>query len=204
VTIVLEKDRLRRVAAGAIAALSKDDRQRAHVAIATTLRALGAYRDSEQVLAYQPLADEVDILALIDVATREGRAVFLPVVSNARELIYRRWNRDDVLLRSPLGVLEPTGGELPRQVRSIVLVPGRVFSANGWRIGRGGGYYDRALPNLSRYGATVGIAYACQILPQVPHDERDRRVDLVVSERGASVASRSGGTDAVADADTDE
>ena len=183
-TIVAEKERLRRLAASAIAALDKDARDRANASITKILAALDAYCDSEQILAYRPLSDEVDICPLIEAAEHEGRAVFLPVVSESRGVLYRRWRRDDALVRSGLGVLEPCDGESPREVRSVVLVPGRVFSPGGWRIGRGGGYYDRALPSLAHYGTTIGIAYTCQIMPSVPHEQHDRRVDVVISENG--------------------
>jgi 5-formyltetrahydrofolate cyclo-ligase len=90
----------------------------------------------------------------------------------------------DVLVRSEIGVLEPDPDRCPQQdAREIdlVLVPGLAFTKSGQRLGRGGGYYDRFLANLSPEVETLGIALPCQIfetLPTEPHDIPVRRVLL--------------------------
>ena len=72
---------------------------------------------------------------------------------------------------------------------SICLVPGLVFDNEGYRVGYGKGYYDRF---LSRYPFTkIGIVYSDLILDKVPRGRFDRRVDILVTERGIKVAARS-------------
>jgi 5-formyltetrahydrofolate cyclo-ligase len=68
----------------------------------------------------------------------------------------------------------------------VVLVPLLAFDRRGWRLGYGGGYYDRTLRALRAEGPllAIGLGYAAQEVAAVPHDEKDERVDLIVTERG--------------------
>jgi 5-formyltetrahydrofolate cyclo-ligase len=66
----------------------------------------------------------------------------------------------------------------------VVLLPGVAFDRNGWRLGRGGGHYDRAFPPGAESPWLVGVGYSFQWLAEVPHDSRDRRVDAIVTEHG--------------------
>jgi 5-formyltetrahydrofolate cyclo-ligase len=66
----------------------------------------------------------------------------------------------------------------------VVLLPGVAFDRSGWRLGRGGGHYDRAFPGSPGDPWLVGVGYAFQWIAEVPHDSRDRRVDAIVTEHG--------------------
>lgn len=180
------KDRkrtLRRSANDAIAALTTAERRARDEAICEALRALDAYRNAEQVLAYWPLADEVDLRTLLFAAVDSGKGVFLPVTRDGA-ITFHRWRPQASMKAGVLGVQEPASGDGPAARPSIVLVPGRAFSPAGHRLGRGGGFYDRAWSELGRYAPRVGIGYACQVFDEVPHDEHDSVVDLLVCERG--------------------
>lgn len=64
----------------------------------------------------------------------------------------------------------------------LVVVPGVAFTERGDRLGRGGGWYDRLLPQLRPDCATVGVAFDIQVLPELPVEPHDARVDVVVTE----------------------
>lgn len=64
----------------------------------------------------------------------------------------------------------------------LVIVPGVAFTERGDRLGRGGGWYDRLLPQLRDDCATVGVAFDIQVLPELPVERHDRPVRLVVTE----------------------
>lgn len=177
------KRALRRAATAAVAALTEAERRAGDAAICDVVRSLAAYRSAEQVLGYWPLADEVDLRALLFSALERGKAVFLPVLRDGA-ITFHRWRPAAALSAGAFGVQEPTGGEEPSERPSVVLVPGRAFSPAGHRLGRGGGFYDRAWLSLGRYAPRVGIGYSCQVFDDVPHDERDSVVDLLVCERG--------------------
>jgi 5-formyltetrahydrofolate cyclo-ligase len=183
VSIRERKRALRRTVNESIAALTPAQRRTSDMTICAIVRALDAYRGAEQVLAYWPLADEVDLRELLFAAVESGKAVFLPVTREGA-IAFHRWRPQSGLHAGVLGVQEPASGEGPANRPSIVLVPGRAFSPAGHRLGRGGGFYDRAWERLARYAPRVGIGYSCQVCDDVPHEERDSVVDVLVCERG--------------------
>ncbi len=86
--------------------------------------------------------------------------------------------------RGPHGILEPAGTESAPSA-GLVLVPGLAFDNHGFRLGRGGGYYDRFITSLGQPRPILcGVCFACQILPEIPREAHDARVDYVVSEAG--------------------
>jgi len=83
------------------------------------------------------------------------------------------------------GILEPREELLGLKSTADVelcLVPGVAFDQIGNRIGYGGGYYDRLLDSIN--GRTVGLAYSFQVLDEIPSEPHDKRVDIVVTEKG--------------------
>jgi 5-formyltetrahydrofolate cyclo-ligase len=193
VSIKERKRALRRTANEAIAAMSDAERRSSDAAVCDVLRSLPAYARAEQVLAYWPLADEVDLRGLLTAAVESGKSVFLPVTAEG-SISFRRWQPQTGTTKGVLGVQEPAGGEGPGERPSIVLVPGRAFSPQGHRLGRGGGFYDRAWAGLERFAPRVGIGYACQVFHKIPHDEHDSVVDVLVCERGVVSESATRGT----------
>ena len=66
----------------------------------------------------------------------------------------------------------------------VVVSPGLAFDRRGHRLGYGGGYYDRYLARLHAHASRVGIGFAVQLLDEVPAEETDQPVDVVVTDRG--------------------
>jgi 5-formyltetrahydrofolate cyclo-ligase len=93
-----------------------------------------------------------------------------------------RW---EDLVMGRFGILEPAGqSTVSLGPGDVALLPGLAFDREGWRLGRGGGYFDRAFSPEHAAPWLVGVGYAFQCLDSVPHDSRDRRVDAIVSEEG--------------------
>ena len=94
---------------------------------------------------------------------------------------------DADLTPGPWGIREPDPRRCP-PVRpgdvDLVLVPGVAFDAGGGRLGYGGGYYDRLLGTCAEATTLVAAAFEVQMVERVPMGPGDRRVDLVVTERG--------------------
>lgn len=182
------KREFRLMIAETIRSLDPESRREADDAICSVVLGLSEYRACEQLLAYMPLKDEVDVTRISSSAIDEGKDVYLPVTLPGRDLEYRRWRPGEALVRSANGVLEPATGDPLRPARVLILVPGRGFSVDGWRLGRGSGYYDRALRRLSQIGTTVGVAYQCQVVPDLPCGPGDEKLDRIVTElaRGPS------------------
>ena len=92
--------------------------------------------------------------------------------------------RDDALEPGPIGTSHPTAAR-PEVTPAVVLAPLLAFDTAGYRLGYGGGYYDRTLAKLRAGGhrvLAVGIAYSFQQVEAVPHGADDQRLDWIVTE----------------------
>ncbi len=92
------------------------------------------------------------------------------------------------LVRARHGVREPAPelASTPLGELEVLVVPGLAFDRSGVRLGRGGGYYDRSLGGASvdTRPRTVGVAFACQCVDELPTATHDLRVDTIVTEHG--------------------
>jgi 5-formyltetrahydrofolate cyclo-ligase len=104
-------------------------------------------------------------------------------IPSERRLIPIALESFDDLTISSFGVREPKLTEgIPVDSIDVVLLPGVAFDKQGFRLGYGGGYYDRFLPLLSPHTITIGVAYELQLLQQVPTEAHDIPLDLIVTE----------------------
>jgi 5-formyltetrahydrofolate cyclo-ligase len=147
--------------------------------------ALSCYRDARSVVLYSPVQNEVDSRAILDDALASGKKVFYPkLVKNGVPGFARVFSAAN-LVSGRFGILEPVGSDaLTPSDRDglIVFVPGVLFDRCGNRLGRGGGWYDRALDELGSQGVFVGLAYEAQIVDRLAAESWDRKVHFIVTE----------------------
>lgn len=135
---------------------------------------------------YWPLPGELDPRPLMEALAARGAALALPVVvAPDAPLAFRGWSSGDRLESGPHGTAHPTQAA-PLLVPTLLLVPLLAFDAKGFRLGFGGGYYDRTLDALRRGGGVVavGLAFAAQQSPALPSDPWDQPLDIVFTEEG--------------------
>ncbi len=138
------------------------------------------------VAGYAPLKGEIDPTPLLKRLSAQGHPIALPTVEVAgRPLVFRRWRPGDPLQVGQFGAREPARAA-ERLAPSIVVVPLVAFDRTGYRLGRGGGFYDRTLRELRDAGAvlTVGLAFSTQEVERVPREAHDERLDWVATEEG--------------------
>jgi 5-formyltetrahydrofolate cyclo-ligase len=138
------------------------------------------------VAGFFALGTELDPAPLLAaLATRGDRLCLAAVAGTGEPLLFRGYKPGDRLVPGLYGTSEP-GPAAPLLRPAVVLVPLLAFDRRGWRLGYGGGYYDRTLRALRAEGPllAIGLGYAAQEVAAVPHDEKDERVDLIVTERG--------------------
>jgi 5-formyltetrahydrofolate cyclo-ligase len=139
-----------------------------------------------RVAIYAPIPGEVGTVDIASAVRRSGGTVFYPLISKAGEMDFFPVESEDALVSGVFGIPAPPpiGGQCGvRDGFSLVVVPGLAFDRSGYRLGRGGGYYDRFLsrPVADR---VVGLAFSWQIVDEVPRDPWDIPVDAVVTEKG--------------------
>lgn len=174
-----------------IALLSPEEKERRSRRIVRYLSEEGLPENTEAVFGYRPLPDEPDLRPLWDrIFSVYSLPFYLPRIEG-KKLIFVRVSRTEAL-RSGAGGLSPPESGIPHHrlgslERVLLLVPGLGFRRGegaGWyRLGRGGGYYDRFLAEPVRPLRTWGIGFA---LPEIefPADEWDQKLERVCTDAG--------------------
>ena len=136
------------------------------------------------VSVYWPMGDELDPRPLMAALDALGHVIGLPVVVRpGAPLLFRRWRPGDDLAPAGFGLREPAASQ-DQVIPQVLFVPLLAFDREGYRLGYGGGYYDRSLAEL-RTGNTVlaiGLAYVGQEIARVPRGPEDQRLDRIVTE----------------------
>ncbi|MEM7567003.1 MAG: 5-formyltetrahydrofolate cyclo-ligase [Pseudomonadota bacterium] len=138
--------------------------------------------DASFVLAgYVGIGSEVDPVPLLAAHHAKGGALALPVAAAESPLAFRAWRPGETLRAGAFRVPEPVGGA--SIVPDVLLVPLLAFDADRWRLGQGGGHYDRTLAQPAFAQArTIGLAFDAQEAEAIPRDRFDRRLDAIVTE----------------------
>jgi 5-formyltetrahydrofolate cyclo-ligase len=137
---------------------------------------------ANRIAAYISMAGEVPTAGLIAAARSLGKTIVLPRVVGRNHLELHHWEGEP-LLPGSFGIGEPPANApqvAPDQI-DLFLVPGLAFDLSGGRLGMGKGYYDRLLPQSA--GFRVGLCWECQLLPEVPMEPHDQRVQGICTER---------------------
>ncbi|MEL6373561.1 MAG: 5-formyltetrahydrofolate cyclo-ligase [Pseudomonadota bacterium] len=138
------------------------------------------------ISGYRAVRSEPDVMPALHAFAARGWRIALPRVEGAdRPLTFHAWNPGDAFVRGAFGIEEPSPAS-PRLTPHVVLVPLLGFDARGYRLGYGGGFYDRTLAGLRQRGRVVaiGIAYDAQEVDAVPIDRYDQRLDHVLTPSG--------------------
>ncbi len=139
------------------------------------------YKDADTVLAYMPIRNEADTLPIIRQCLADGKSVYLPKVQGKEMNFYKVESFEDLCLGT-FGILEPKEANSLNIRKGLMLVPGVAFSKDGFRIGYGGGYYDRYLEKGHQF-VTAGLCYELQITDDIFPDIYDKQLDIVVTEK---------------------
>lgn len=170
--------------------MSDEERSRRDERICNTVISLASYRFADTVLMYAPTAKEIDVTPIAKHALASGKRIAYPLCNvEEHTMVFKAVTSTDQLINGSYSIPEPPedAETLTDLSSSICLVPGLVFDREGYRVGYGKGYYDRF---LSTYKQTkLGIVYADFILDTVPRGKYDRRVDILITERGIKLAT---------------
>ena len=131
-----------------------------------------------------PIKDEPDVRGIVDIWREAGARAALPVVVAAdAALAFREWTAETPLEPDRYGIPTPTVGAW--LVPDLILLPLNGFDAAGYRLGYGGGYFDRTLAALSPRPLAVGVGFEINRLDSIRPETHDQRLDWIVTELGA-------------------
>ena len=152
-------------------ALSKEEKQSINVWLTEQLLQHPFYKEAKTIATYLSFPHEFQTARLIEQAQKDGKTILIPKTYPYGKMDLVLYEPEK-LERNSFGLLEPQGEAIilePSQI-DLIHVPGLAFNTSGYRIGYGGGYYDRYLEHFT--GHTISTLYPCQIqdFHPDPHD----------------------------------
>jgi len=154
---------------------------KANTLIFSRIHTMQIVRESNVLCLYVSKSDEPDTKVLLqEFLTKRDKTVVLPKIVEGSLLLYKVSTMQD-LKNGKYNILEPKASCSQTEAKNVDLfiIPGLAFGLDGSRLGRGKGYYDRLLQRAS--ATTIALAYDFQVLPTIPHDANDRKVDIIVT-----------------------
>lgn len=152
------------------------------------LRAALAGHGGQVLAGYMPMRTEIDPLPAM--AAHDGPVCVPVVTGRGLPLRFREWSPGCIMETGAYGVQVPAAGRW--LVPQVLIVPMLAWDRRGYRLGYGGGFYDRTLADLRALGpvTAIGLAFAAQEVPEVPIEGYDLPLDLIVTEAGAITPAR--------------
>lgn len=140
------------------------------------------YQEAKIIATYLSFPHEFQTQELIEQALKDGKKVMIPKTYSKGRMDFVVYNPQQ-LVKTPFGLLEPQGDleVVDASQIDLIHVPGLVFTIEGYRIGYGGGYYDRYLEHFT--GHTLSMIYPCQVQDFIP-ENHDIPVQEVLVDEG--------------------
>lgn len=177
--INLNKDKLRKQVAKAKQKYSPEELIEMSNEVLSVLEITGKFNDAKRICIYNAISGEVDTRQIID-KWSDVKEFYFPVVKGD-DLVIRKVEENTSFEKSSIGIYEPIGSDFEDFAKlDLIIVPGMAFDRKGNRLGRGKGYYDRFLSKTNT--TTIGICFDFQLFDNIPADEKDIKMDMIVSE----------------------
>ena len=180
-TTAEEKTRLRKLIGSRLTAMSHDARKAEDDVLFASFLSLPEVAQAATIALFCGVGSEPDTSALFDPLLARGKRLVLPRMLPGRQMEMRQFVPHRPLVPHPFGIPEPDADcplILPGQI-DLVLVPALCYDRQGYRLGMGGGYYDRWLAGFGGY--TVGLCRQALLQDRLPVEEHDRPVDVVIT-----------------------
>ncbi len=152
-------------------------------AIFLNLTSLIKWGSKPIIAGYWPIAGEIDDRAFLEYCHNQGLQCGLPFITDqASPLTFKAWQPSDVLEKAMYGIPAPAREALDL-VPNVLLIPLLAFDRACYRLGRGGGFYDRTLAHLRENHTVwaIGLAYDCQEIDHVKREAHDQQLDCIVT-----------------------
>jgi 5-formyltetrahydrofolate cyclo-ligase len=162
-------------------AMAGEDVASASARVCEHLAAWPVFQQARAVMVYMAFGNEISLMPLIN-SFGDKRWVIPRIVKKPEPQLILHPYDPAHLVQHPYGMIEPDASLPAVEPRGVdlALVPGVAFDWHGYRLGFGGGFYDRFLPRVT--AVKVGVVYAALIVDRVPHDSHDQRVDFLARE----------------------
>ncbi len=132
---------------------------------------------------YYPINYEVECSTVFKKLLEKKFSISLPVISNSNQMNFFNWSSDTYLKVNNMGIPEPVAKKIIYP--DIILVPLVGFDQNKFRLGYGGGYYDRYIEKVRKFKKfkTIGLSFSFQRVKKLPIDKYDKKLDFIITEK---------------------
>lgn len=167
----------------------KEFKQRSHEIIRKLL-VTRIFQKSKNILFYMPIQNEVDTKPLIELVLKKDKNVMVPRVEDEKTMEAYKISSLGDLIVGKFGILEAKKSceKFQKKDIDLVVIPGIAFDESGHRIGFGQGYYDTFLKGIR--ARKIALAYDFQIVENIPREEHDITMDLIITPTRAIVPRR--------------
>lgn len=148
--------------------------------IRENLRGLDIYKKAKSVFVFISYKSEVDTRGIIEDILADGKKLLVPLVKGSEMIAVEVRGIDD-LEPNKMGILEPKSGDEVTDV-DLTITPGLAFDKNGFRLGYGGGYYDKFFAKVDT--VRMGIGYSDQYVESLVHEDYDKPLEYLLTEEG--------------------
>ncbi len=137
---------------------------------------------NKKVGAYIPINYEIDCLDILKNLELSGYKISLPITRKQNRMDFFEWSFKDPLAIGKIGIPEPASKK--KIIPDILLVPLVAFNKNKFRLGYGGGYYDRYIKKIEKIKKilTIGMAFSFQEVSILPTNKHDKKLDYIFTE----------------------
>ena len=137
---------------------------------------------NKKIGGYFPINYEIDSLEILKQLENSGHKISLPIIRKENKMDFFEWSYKDPLLIGKIGIPEPCSKK--KVYPDILLVPLVAFNKYKFRLGYGGGYYDRYIQKIKKIKKilTIGMAFSFQEVKKLPINERDKKLDFIFTE----------------------
>ena len=165
--------------------ISPEKRRELDALVCKSIIDSASFRYANILLSYSPVNFEIDVTEVVREAYKRGKRVAFPKCLAPGQMTFYFCDSLDELIPGFKGIPEPDPEKCKPysgEPGALCLVPGLVFDRRGYRIGYGGGYYDRFLSSFE--GGSMGVIYKDFVLDKVSQSRYDRHVGAIVCEEG--------------------
>lgn len=177
-----QKKHLRASLKASRANIEANQRKAADRAIRERLLSLSVLQRAKSVFCFVSTAAEVDTHRLIDILLAQEKTLAIPKITNPSHMLAIEFPGWQSLQPGALGIPSPPGQQPLSDRFDITLTPGLGFTEDGDRLGYGRGYYDQWFRE-NHAGVKIALAYECQVCEDIPSNERDVKVDIILTEK---------------------
>lgn len=169
--------------------MTTEEREKAESIVLKSLTLMSEFKNANTIASFVSFRNEIEMKNINESILAAGKRLVLPLIDMTLKTMHFYLVDDlNALVKNSYGILEPnssTHSQIDFEDIDLVLTPGVAFDLIGYRLGYGGGFYDRFFNSLKKAIPSIGIAFECQVVSKLPSDAFDQKIHKLLTETGS-------------------